>query len=1170
MRKKLVSFLLSLMLAVSSFPAIAFAADENIVSDDLIAASNVVNENVNEHGLAKNVADGAILHTWCWSFKTITENMQNIAAAGFSAIQCSPIMECREGGGGKLTLQNWYYHYQATDYTIGNYQLGTKEEFEEMCDVAHSYGLKVIVDTVINHMTSSESSIAEYLRAESSEQFPNGFLRRPRNTNWSQNNRYDETQAELSSLRELNTQDEYVQQYIKDFLTECVEAGADGFRFDAAKLIELPDDKPYTDSEGVVHDFASDFWPTVLDNGATFQYGEDLQEGGYDATSSRLAAYQKQLDATTASFYGWALRDEIISQKNVSVDLVEDWRVNTPQKDHEGIVWKDKASQPGDEDYVDVQKLVTWVESHDSYCNDASYKVLNDQEVILGWAIIAARDGGTPLFFSRPMNSSASNHWGNNVLGAVGNNMYKDPQVTAVNFFRNEMGDAPEYLSNPNGNTSVLMIERGDKGCVLINTSDEDVVLDGAAVQSMADGVYPDQVAGGTFTVQDGEISGTVPAGRVAVAYVRESQGVQFAPDLGFSMDGGEFTTDTVEVSLTVKGCENAYYQINDGEKIAFKDGETITLGQDLAGDESVTITITGITEDGTAYTKSATFTKKIPKGTTIVYFDSSSYPNWNKVNLYAYGPQENAGWPGLPMEDIGGGFYKYVMPYALESSRTNVIFNNGGSGSSGQYPTGAGLVLNPETQMLFTSDKQWVTFDKAYVSTLYDTLKETDSSLYTTTSYSAFTSVLTEAEQDLSAEKITPDELMVIYQKLNNASDVLIPCASKESVDWLKFLINLYADFKESDYTADSWDVFDEARANATDLAGNLGDATTQIVEDAAAALADAASKLVAITPVPDTTLLAFYIDEAENLLADGDKLTPLTKEKLELALANGKDALTSGDQNVIDTAADTLLAAINAVREKGDKTLLKRLVNLAKTYQQGSYTDGSWSDFLKALSLAEKVLDDENMGNEEVEFALNTLNEAIEKLHAKANFASLEAAIRQAEAILANADDYVTSTLEGLQEELDSAKLVLNQPDISQDEVDAATKALAAANAKVRLKADLSALEELMAEIESLDLTGYTLESVAILQNAMEKAAALTVNNTQEEVDLMVEELSTARNALQKSVETPADNTNSSEAGENEIPTTGDNFPFLAIGILALMSSGCAILLRRKAHNS
>lgn len=1206
MRKKFLSLLLSLSLAVSAFPTLAFAAAQG-TGEDSGGTSAVVAENefVNENGLATDISNGAILHTWCWSFDTITEKMQDIAAAGFSAIQCSPIMECREGGGGRLTLQNWYYHYQATDYTIGNYQLGTKEEFEKMCDTAHSYGIKVIVDTVINHMTSSTNSIAEYLRDPDPEQFPNGFLREPRNTNWSENNRYDETQAELSGLRELYTQDEAVQQYIKAFLTECVEAGADGFRFDAAKLIELPDDEPYTDSDGVVHDFASDFWPTVLDNGAVFQYGEVLQEGGNDATSSRLSAYQKYLNATTSSLYGWALRDEIISKKNVSVDLVEDWRVNTPQKDHNGNVWKDHVSEPGDEDYVDEQRLVTWVESHDSYCNDASYQVLDEQEVILGWAILAARDGGTPLFFSRPMNSSATNMWGDNVLGAEGSGMYKDPQVVAVNFFRNEMGDAPEYLSNPDGNTSVLMIERGTKGCVLINTSEEDVVLDGVPVQSMDDGIYPDQVSGDTFTVENGKIYGTVPAERVAVAYVRESEGVKFAPDLSFSMDGGEFTTDTIEVTLNVKGCENAYYQIADGEKIPFTDGDSILLGENMSGDESVTVTITGITEEGEEYSKSAVFTKRIPKGTTVAYIDSASYPAWTKINLYAYGPAENSGWPGLPMEYIGNGIYKYVMPYALESSTTNVIFNNGGNGSSGQYPTGAGLVLEPETQMILTSDKQWVAFDKNFVDSYCSSLKSGESTLYTVSSWNALNETIAEAEEQLNEAEITPDDLMTVYQNLASAADELVPRASGESVEWLNTLIGLYGEFSEASYTEESWTAFAKALSAAKTLAADMSDASDETVEAAADALENAVIALVPITAEPDTSLLAFYIKEAQLLLSEGENFTPATRDALETALGAAEEAMESDDQNTIDRASDELLNAIHAVREKGDKGLLERLVELAGNYKEDNYTYGSWNNFRKALSLSETVLEDENMGKEEVEYAVNVLNEAIRDLQVKANFAALEAAIRQASDILNNADSYVSSTLEGLQEQLDEARVVYSNTDASQEEVNAATQALAEVNAKARLKADLSALTAMINDIQKMDLTLYTTSSVSVLQDALARASALTDENTQEEVDAAVQELSAARSDLKikengtdstgGNVDSddgnnkPANNssaaadstfTNMQAAGgssdtskmvsvsENSVPRTGDSSAVLIFGILAAAAGLTVLSLRKKLN--
>ena len=117
----------------------------------------------NSYGLTSNIKDGAILHTWCWSFNTIKENLKNIAEAGFSAIQTSPINEVKKGDNGGMQLYGngkWYYQYQPTNYTIGNYQLGTREEFTEMCKEAHKLGIKVIVDAVVNHCSSDYNAIS--------------------------------------------------------------------------------------------------------------------------------------------------------------------------------------------------------------------------------------------------------------------------------------------------------------------------------------------------------------------------------------------------------------------------------------------------------------------------------------------------------------------------------------------------------------------------------------------------------------------------------------------------------------------------------------------------------------------------------------------------------------------------------------------------------------------------------------------------------------------------------------------------------------------------------------------------------------------------------------------------------------------------------------------------
>ena len=109
-----------------------------------------------KYGLPKDMKDGATLHAFEWSFKTIMENIPDIAKAGYTSIQTEPIVKIKDNrklGTGNWYL-NWYYVYQPTDMSIGNYVVGSEDEFKEMCKLAHQYGLRIIVDSVSNHFTS--------------------------------------------------------------------------------------------------------------------------------------------------------------------------------------------------------------------------------------------------------------------------------------------------------------------------------------------------------------------------------------------------------------------------------------------------------------------------------------------------------------------------------------------------------------------------------------------------------------------------------------------------------------------------------------------------------------------------------------------------------------------------------------------------------------------------------------------------------------------------------------------------------------------------------------------------------------------------------------------------------------------------------------------------------
>ena len=481
--KRRFSVVLAAIMVISSLAFSTTAGAANSEPEAISAQS---------YNLPDKIEDGAILHCWCWNFETIKANLPRIAEAGFKSIQTSPINAIKIGDNGKMSLKstnkgNWWYQYQPTDYTIGNYMLGTEDEFKDMCNEAHKYGIKVIVDIVANHCSSDYSAISSHVKNIGGKAFHD----RVEITDWS--NRYQVTQGKLTGLWDLNTQNAKVQQMIVDYMTTVLADGADGFRFDAAKHIELPDDDA---------SYAGNFWPTILDNDAEFQYGEML-------TGADRAADYAKLMKITADAYGSNLRAALQKQKLTST-TAKNYRLAG----------------------VDAGQLITWVESHDNYCTDdnpsqnqySSWYTLNNEQIQQGWAVIAAQGDTTPLFFARPKGSTAGpdgNKWGQNTIGIDGDENYYSDEVVAVNKFRNAMVGENKNLVDV-VKQKVTMIERGSKGAVLVSVSDSDNNVNVAT--NLEDGEYTDQVSGSTFTVSGGKLSGIVPAGQVVVLYTPEEE----------------------------------------------------------------------------------------------------------------------------------------------------------------------------------------------------------------------------------------------------------------------------------------------------------------------------------------------------------------------------------------------------------------------------------------------------------------------------------------------------------------------------------------------------------------------------------------------------------------------------------------------------------------------
>lgn len=107
-----------------------------------------------QNGLAKEMNYGSILHAWMWSFNTMKEHMAEIADAVYTSIQTSPISVIKGPIQGKQFAENRYYVYQPAGTSISNSVVGSEDDLKAMTAEAHKYGIRVIVDAVINHFSS--------------------------------------------------------------------------------------------------------------------------------------------------------------------------------------------------------------------------------------------------------------------------------------------------------------------------------------------------------------------------------------------------------------------------------------------------------------------------------------------------------------------------------------------------------------------------------------------------------------------------------------------------------------------------------------------------------------------------------------------------------------------------------------------------------------------------------------------------------------------------------------------------------------------------------------------------------------------------------------------------------------------------------------------------------
>lgn len=509
-------------------------------------ASNIFADN--KYGLKDNIQDGVILHCFDWTLADIQAEIPNIAKAGFTAVQTSPVHE-RVGKGAV-----WYDVYRPYDFKIGN-GLGSEADLKALCAEAHKYGVKVIVDVVANH--TDHPNVAERLKDESlyHERFGVG--------NW--HDRHQVTFG-MIGMWDLDTNNPTVQAIIKQYIQDLKACGVDGVRWDAIKHIGLP-------SEG------DSFMQNVVDQ-EMYNYGEILDSTGGD-DNVLFPEYQTYMSITDNG-YGNGFANSFAGGS------INESEGNFNQRN------------------AKTEKLVYWGESHDTYANDGGESKNKSQNVIdRAYAVVAGNNGATALYFSRPFQKAKNDI----KFGDKGSVHFKDAEVAQVNYMHNVCAGEPNYYVKGNG--VCAQVRKSGAIIVLGSGSDRDVTVANGAGDGkwLMSGTYKDMVGGGVFTVNASTISGHVGESGIAVIYNAGS--IVLPPEVLFNpADGTAFSDETLTVTATPLNATSAWIQVNGGEKQNFTAAKQFTVGADVAYGQNVTITWSATDKDGNTETGSVTYKK--------------------------------------------------------------------------------------------------------------------------------------------------------------------------------------------------------------------------------------------------------------------------------------------------------------------------------------------------------------------------------------------------------------------------------------------------------------------------------------------------------------------------------------------------------------------------------
>ena len=509
--------------------------------------------------LPENAEDGLTLHAFNWTYHEIMINLENIANAGFKNVLTMPVQQPKSGGSA------WWAFYQPLSFSIGdNSALGSPEELALLCSEAEKYGICILADIVVNHMATTDDedkeedgtptvspAVAEYepvLYNNRNEDVDGVGLTFHHNRNAAGSGAETQYYA-YGNLPDLNTANPYVQERVLSLLKECIDAGIDGFRFDAAKHVETSSDP----------DYPSDFWENTL---------EEAKQYYRDRTGKELYVYGEILNSPSGRSLSAYLQYMRITDDGYTAQLKNVFASKDASRILEAQLKTDDASQ-----------LIAWVESHDEYVTTNTH--YSDVRVAKYWSLIAAKKGLGGLYLARPTEELT--------VGQIGSYAYESEYVAVNNRFHNRFYDADSYESVDGTCYVNEKIKADDQGALILNVGDVDTSKTvKVAVPHLDDGNYYDALTGSKVVVS--KHVAYVPFEANGMAVITRSKDVH--PEITVSERDCAFVGDKT-ISLKTKNCDEAYYYFNgDAAGRQTIDGEAEVPLADHVVNGSVDLTV--------------------------------------------------------------------------------------------------------------------------------------------------------------------------------------------------------------------------------------------------------------------------------------------------------------------------------------------------------------------------------------------------------------------------------------------------------------------------------------------------------------------------------------------------------------------------------------------------